>query len=220
MSALDAAIDLRGVTKTFGGTTAVEDLDLVVPRGALYGSSGPTARARRRRSDDHVDPVARLGRAVACSGTASALEAKDRIGYLPEERGVYRKMRVGAFLTFIGAPQGRARSAGSRRACSARSSASGSRASSEKRCEELSKGMLQKVQFVAAIIHEPDLLILDEPFSGLDPVSTRLLRDLIVEEHRRGATILFSTHVMPQAEEICEHVVMIHRGRKVLDDPT
>jgi len=88
-----------------------------------------------------------------------------------------------------------------------------------KKCEELSKGMLQKIQFVAAIIHEPDLLILDEPFSGLDPVSSRLLRDNVIAEHRRGATILFSTHVMTQAEEICDHVVMIHRGCKVLDDP-
>ena len=88
-----------------------------------------------------------------------------------------------------------------------------------KRCEELSKGMSQKIQILAATIHEPDLLILDEPFSGLDPVSTRLLKDLILAEHRRGATVLFSTHVMPQAEELCDHVVMIHRGRKVLDDP-
>ena len=78
--------------------------------------------------------------------------------------------------------------------------------------------MLQKVQFLAAIVHQPDLLILDEPFSGLDPVSSRLLRDLVLEEHRRGATILLSTHVMTQAEDMCEHVVMIHRGRKVLDD--
>jgi ABC-2 type transport system ATP-binding protein len=88
-----------------------------------------------------------------------------------------------------------------------------------KRCEELSKGMSQKIQIVAATIHEPELLILDEPFSGLDPVSTRLLREQILAEHKRGATVLFSTHVMPQAEEICEHVVMVHRGQKVLDDP-
>jgi ABC-2 type transport system ATP-binding protein len=88
----------------------------------------------------------------------------------------------------------------------------------EKRCEELSKGMLQKVQLIAAILHQPDLLILDEPFSGLDPVNMRLLRDVIQAEHRRGATILFSTHVMVQAEEVCEHIVMLHRGRKVLDE--
>jgi ABC-2 type transport system ATP-binding protein len=87
-----------------------------------------------------------------------------------------------------------------------------------KRCDELSKGMQQKVQFLAAIIHEPDLLILDEPFSGLDPVSARQLRDLVLEEHGRGATVLFSTHVMQQAEEICHHVVMIHRGCKVMDE--
>ncbi len=90
---------------------------------------------------------------------------------------------------------------------------------SKKRCEDLSKGMLQRVQFVAAIINQPDLLILDEPFSGLDPVSVRLLKELIADEQRRGATILFSTHVMAHAEEMCEHVVMIHRGRKVLDEP-
>jgi ABC-2 type transport system ATP-binding protein len=87
-----------------------------------------------------------------------------------------------------------------------------------KRCEELSKGMQQKVQFVAAVIHRPDLLILDEPFSGLDPVNQRLLRDLVREEHQRGATVLFSTHVMVHAEQLCDHVVMIHRGAKVLDD--
>jgi len=87
-----------------------------------------------------------------------------------------------------------------------------------KRCEELSKGMQQKVQFLAAIVHRPDLLILDEPFSGLDPVNQRLLRELVDEEHRRGATVLFSTHVMALAEQLCDHVVMIHRGDKVLDD--
>ena len=152
-------------------------------------------------------------------GSASALEAKDKIGYLPEERGVYRKMKVAAYLAFIARLKGVAE-----RGLAARVSALVERVGlagvESKKCEELSKGMLQKIQFVAAIIHEPDLLILDEPFSGLDPVSMRLLRDQIVAEHRRGATILFSTHVMPQAEEICDHVVMIHRGRKVLDDPT
>ena len=87
-----------------------------------------------------------------------------------------------------------------------------------KKCEELSKGMLQKVQLIAAILHQPELLILDEPFSGLDPVNTRLLRDIVLDEHRRGTTILFSTHIMTQAEELCDHILMLHRGRKVLDD--
>ena len=149
-------------------------------------------------------------------GHRSALAAKDRIGYLPEERGVYRKMRVGAFLTYM-APEGLARRTPAPREPAARARRPGG--TENKRCEDLSKGMLQRVQFVSAIIHQPDLLILDEPFSGLDPVSVRLLRELIVQEHRRGATILFSTHVMSHAEEICQHVVMIHRGRKVLDEP-
>jgi ABC-2 type transport system ATP-binding protein len=155
---------------------------------------------------------------VRVLGHASALDAKDRIGYLPEERGVYRKMKVAAYLSYIARLKGVAEKGLDERIRGLIERV-GLAGVGEKRCEELSKGMLQKIQFVAAIIHEPDLLILDEPFSGLDPVSMRLLRDQIVAEHRRGATILFSTHVMHQAEEICDHVVMIHRGRKVLDDP-
>ena len=149
-------------------------------------------------------------------GRPAAIEAKDRIGYLPEERGVYRKMKVGAFLTYM------AQLKGVRDFSAARAAAWLERLNlpgvQDKRCEELSKGMLQKVQLISAVLHEPDLLILDEPFSGLDPVNMRLLRDLILAEHRRGATIIFSTHVMVQAEEICEHIVMLHKGRKVLDE--
>jgi ABC-2 type transport system ATP-binding protein len=150
-------------------------------------------------------------------GESSALAAKDRIGYLPEERGLYRKMKVGAFLIYMARLKGVEERLIRERV--GRWLERVSLADAEKkRCEELSKGMQQKVQFVTAVIHEPDLLILDEPFSGLDPVNMRLLRELVVEQHARGATILFSTHVMPQAEQICEHIVMIHEGRKVLDE--
>ena len=128
-------------------------------------------------------------------------------------------MQVGAFLTYMAQLKGVSRDDAAPRACRGCWRASGSPGTERKRCEDLSKGMLQRVQFVAAIIHQPDLLILDEPFSGLDPVSVRLLRELIAAEHRRGATILFSTHVMAHAEEMCQHVVMIHQGRKVLDEP-
>jgi ABC-2 type transport system ATP-binding protein len=150
-------------------------------------------------------------------GHASALAAKSRIGYLPEERGVYRKMRVSAFLSYIAGLKG-VRELNLDRQIRASLERVGLGGTEQKRCEEMSKGMLQKIQFLAAIIHKPDLLILDEPFSGLDPISMRLLRDLVLEENRRGATILFSTHVMPQAEDICQHVIMVHRGRKVLDE--
>jgi ABC-2 type transport system ATP-binding protein len=152
-------------------------------------------------------------------GHHSALDAKDRIGYLPEERGVYRKMRVGAFLAFIAQLKGVSPQDAGERA-SRLLSRLGLAEVEKKKCEDLSKGMLQRVQFVGAIINQPDLIILDEPFGGLDPVSVRLLKELIVEENqKRGATILFSTHVMAHAEEMCQHIVMIHKGRKVLDEP-
>jgi len=154
---------------------------------------------------------------VAVLGHASALAAKDRIGYLPEERGVYRKMKVLDFLLYMAALKG-VREAEARPWLLKSLERLELAASAGKRCEELSKGMQQKAQFLAATVHRPDLLILDEPFSGLDPVSTRLLRQLVLEEHQRGATILFSTHVMSHAEDLCDTVVMIHRGRKVLDE--
>jgi ABC-2 type transport system ATP-binding protein len=153
---------------------------------------------------------------ISILGHRSALEAKDRIGYLPEERGLYKRMKVRPFLRYLARLKGAEGPDLDRRITTALERV-GLAGVESKRCDELSKGMSQKVQFVAATIHGPDLLILDEPFSGLDPVSMRMLRDLIVKEHRRGSTVLFSTHVMPQAEEICEHVIMVHEGRKVLD---
>ena len=213
---MEPALRLQGVRKTFGAATAVHDLDLTVPTGALYGVIGPNGAGKTTTIRLIMSILFPDAGELAVLGHRSALEAKDRIGYLPEERGVYRKMQVGAFLSYMGQLKGVSGDLASRvRRGLERVGLAGT---GKKRCEELSKGMLQKVQFLAAIIHQPDLLILDEPFSGLDPVSARLLRDLVHEEHRRGATILFSTHVMTQAEEMCEHVVMIHRGHKVLDD--
>jgi ABC-2 type transport system ATP-binding protein len=214
----DAAIDLRGVTKTFGGLTAVDDLDLAIPRGALYGFIGPNGAGKTTTIRMIMSILLPDTGSVRVLGHASALEAKDRIGYLPEERGLYRKMKVAPYLAFIARLKG-VPERGLRERIYTAIERVGLKGVEDKRCEELSKGMSQKIQIVAATIHEPDLLILDEPFSGLDPVSTRLLREQILAEHRRGATVLFSTHVMPHAEELCDHVVMIHRGRKVIDDP-
>ncbi len=214
---MNAAVRLQGVRKTFGSATAVQGLDLEVPSGALYGVIGPNGAGKTTTIRLIMSILFPDAGELTVLGHRSALEAKNRIGYLPEERGVYRKMRVGAFLAYMAHLKGvpgadvPARVGGGLERV-------GLGGTEKKRCEELSKGMLQKVQFLAAIIHQPALLILDEPFSGLDPVSSRLLRELVLDEHRRGATILLSTHVMTQAEEICEHVVMIHRGRKVLDD--
>jgi ABC-2 type transport system ATP-binding protein len=214
---MEPALRLHGIRKTFGSTTAVHDLDLTVPTGALYGVIGPNGAGKTTTIRLIMSILFPDVGELLVLGHRSALEAKNRIGYLPEERGVYRKMRVGAFLTYMA--RLKSMSAAGLPVLVTRSLERVGLAETEnKRCEELSKGMLQKVQFIAAIIHQPDLLILDEPFSGLDPVSSRLLRDLVQQEHRRGATILLSTHVMTQAEDMCEHVVMIHRGRKVLDD--
>jgi ABC-2 type transport system ATP-binding protein len=153
-----------------------------------------------------------------CWAARSALEAKDQIGYLPEERGVYRKMRVGAFLTYLAQLKGVSREVAAARVPALLEQV-GLRGTERTACDELSKGMLQRVQFVGATLHEPELLILDEPFSGLDPVSVRLLREQVRNAHARGATILLSTHIMAYAEEMCDHVFMIHEGRKVLDQP-
>ena len=218
LHAQGAAIDLRAVTKTFGPLKAVERLDLTIPRGALYGFIGPNGAGKTTTIRMIMSILLPDAGELRVLGRSSALEAKDRIGYLPEERGVYRKMKVAAYLAYIARLKGMPER-GLRERVYAAVERIGLAGVENKRCEELSKGMSQKIQFLAAIIHEPDLVILDEPFSGLDPVSTRLLREQILAEHRRGATVLFSTHVMPQAEEICDHVVMIHRGQKVLDDP-
>ena len=213
---MDTSIRMTGVTKTFGRMTAVADLDLEVPRGGLYGFIGPNGAGKTTTIRMIMSILLPDTGAISILGHASALEAKDRIGYLPEERGLYKRMRVRPFLRFLARLKGADGPDLDRRISEALERV-GLRGVETKRCDELSKGMSQKVQFVAATIHAPDLLILDEPFSGLDPVSMRMLRDLILEEHRRGATVLFSTHVMPQAEEICEHVIMVHAGRKVLD---
>jgi ABC-2 type transport system ATP-binding protein len=212
------AILLKSVCKSFGTTNAVTDLDLVIPRGALYGFIGPNGAGKTTTIRMIMAILFPDSGSLSVLGHHSALDAKSRIGYLPEERGVYRKMRVGPFLTFMARLKGvpEADIAPRIRRGLARV---GLADAERKRCEDLSKGTQQKIQFLAAIIHQPDLLILDEPFSGLDPVSARSLREMVLEEHARGATILFSTHVMPHAEDLCNHVVMINKGRKVLDEP-
>ena len=214
---MDSAIQLTGVTKTFGETTAVDNLDITIPRGGLYGFIGPNGAGKTTTIRMIMSILFPDSGTLSILGHPSALDAKDSIGYLPEERGVYKKMRVARFLSYIAQLKGVEDSDLDDRISESLERV-GLPGIEAKRCDELSKGMSQKVQFVAAIIHKPDLLILDEPFSGLDPVSMRLLRDMILEEHGRGATVLFSTHVMPQAEEICEHVVMVYQGKKVLDE--
>ncbi len=214
---MNNAIRLHQLSKSFGPKQAVRSIDLDVPEGALYGIIGPNGAGKSTTLRMILSILFPDSGQIEVLGRSSALDAKDRIGYLPEERGVYRKMVVADFLQHMAILKGVPR-----RECGRRIAAWLERLGladvAKKKCEELSKGMQQKVQFIAAVIHEPALLILDEPFSGLDPVNMRLLRDLILAEHQRGTTVLFSTHVMFQAEALCEHIVMIHDGQKVLDD--
>ncbi|MSR28989.1 MAG: ATP-binding cassette domain-containing protein [Phycisphaerales bacterium] len=212
------AVSLRGVGKRFGSVEAVKSLDLRVERGSLIGLLGPNGAGKStaiRMIMSLIRPD--CGELTVLGG--DALDMKDRIGYLPEERGVYRRMRVGEFLIYIGRLKGLSKSEAALRVARwlERIELPGVLRS---RCQELSKGMQQKVQFIAAVLHDPDLIVLDEPFSGLDPVNARILINAVRDLHREGRTILLSTHQMSQAEQLCDRVVLINRGEKILDANT
>ena len=212
------AIVIKSVTKTFGPKIAVKDLDLVVPAGSLCGFIGPNGAGKTTTIRMIMSIIFPDSGTISVLGRPSAIESKDRIGYLPEERGIYRKMRVASFLTYIARLKGIDASAATVKVREWLGRV-GLEREARKKCEELSKGMQQKVQFIAAVIHEPDLLILDEVFSGLDPVNRRLMRDLISEQSSSGRTIVFSTHAMYEAEQLCDRIFMIHKGVKTLDMP-
>ncbi len=213
---MDAAINIRGVTKTFGPLTAVDDLDLVVPTGSLCGFLGPNGAGKTTTIRMIMSIIFPDSGEMTVLGKKSAVESKDQIGYLPEERGIYRKMKTLDFLIYMAKLKGVDGSSAKRRALDWLEKVDLGDVS-KKKCEELSKGMQQKVQIGATLLHEPELIILDEPFSGLDPVNARMLRELIFDMKEDGRTIIFSTHVLFQAEQICERFFMINRGQKVLD---
>jgi ABC-2 type transport system ATP-binding protein len=214
---VEQALTLRGLKKSFGSILAVDDVNLSIPKGALCGVIGPNGAGKTTTIRMIMSILYPDAGEISVLGQTTALAAKDRIGYLPEERGVYRKMKVGKFVRYVASLKGLDDTQATTRMREYFERLEIAKYENSK-CEELSKGTLQKVQFTAALIHRPELLILDEPFSGLDPVSARTLRELVLEEHRRGTTILLSTHVMSHAEELCDRVVMIHRGHKVLDE--
>ncbi len=214
---MSQAVSMQGVRKTFGPKVAVEGIDLSIPEGAIYGFIGPNGAGKTTTIRMIMSILFPDRGELSVLGKKSAVESKDRIGYLPEERGIYKKMKVGAFLMHMGRLKGLDRNGLKPRVMEWLDRVDLADVH-KKKCEELSKGMQQKVQFIASVLHDPDLIILDEPFSGLDPVNMRLLRSLIDEEHARGKTVIFSTHVMHQAEQNCDHIVMIHQGKKVLDD--
>jgi ABC-2 type transport system ATP-binding protein len=214
----EPAVRLHEVTKEFGSLRAVSDLDLEIPQGSIYGILGPNGSGKTTTIRMVMGILVPDRGRVALFGGDPGLSRRERVGYLPEERGLYRKMRVLEHLVFLARLHGVERKAATRRAHGwlERLELAGR---AEKPVEELSKGMQQKVQFIGTVLHEPDLLVLDEPFSGLDPLNQDVLEQIVRELHAAGTTILFSTHLMDQAERLCEHVCLIARSRKVLDGP-
>jgi ABC-2 type transport system ATP-binding protein len=208
------AVEISHVTRTFGSVTAVDDLSLAVPEGSIYGFIGPNGSGKTTTMRMIVNIFYPDSGEIRLFGDGRPETSTDLIGYLPEERGLYQKMTVQALLEFFG----KLRSGHNVKVEVTKWLERldlASRASDK--VETLSKGMSQKVQFIATVIPEPKLLILDEPFSGLDPVSAEAIRAAILELRRRGVTVILSTHDMHLAETMCDYIFMIFRGRKVLD---
>ena len=208
------AIEIRRVTKVFGETRAVDDLSLSVREGAVYGFIGPNGSGKTTTMRMIVNILYPDEGTVRVFGEQRAGGRSPHIGYLPEERGLYRRMGVRALLEFHGELRGGRSVTREVNEWLARLDLAHC---AERKVETLSKGMSQKVQFIAAVVPEPKLLILDEPFSGLDPVSAETMRAAILEMRDRGATIILSTHDMHVAETFCDSILMIYKGRKVLD---
>ena len=215
---MENALELRGVTKRFAAHLAVDDLSLVVPAGTIYGVLGPNGAGKSTTIRTAMNIVARDSGEVRLLGRDPAVDKSilRRVGYLPEERGLYRKMRVLDVIEFFGRLKGLSR-LHARRAGTEWLERMGLADWRRSRVEQLSKGMQQKVQFITTVVHEPELLILDEPASGLDPVNQEVLRATILDARDQGRTVLLSTHNMNEAETLCESVCIIAEGRKVLD---
>lgn len=204
------------MTKRFGDVTAVEDLDLTVPAGSIYGLLGPNGAGKTTTIRMILDIIGPDEGAVQVFGSRVDDSTRNRIGYLPEERGLYKDMKVAAHLAFLGTIKGLDHGEAEERARSWLDRLDLGEWADEE-VEDLSKGMQQKVQFISTVLHDPDLLILDEPFSGLDPINVDVLKDIVLEKARGDTTVLFSTHMIEDAERLCERVCMIAGARKVLD---
>ena len=212
----ESALVLTDLVKDFDGKRAVDRVSMTVRRGEILGLLGPNGAGKTTTIRMVMDIIAPDSGRIEILGENFSEKMKNKIGYLPEERGIYRKMKVMDILCFLGELKGM-------KATDVREKGKrllekfGLEGYAQKKAEELSKGMAQKLQFLATILHSPELLILDEPFSGLDPMNIELVKDIILEKKREGVSIIFSTHLMDYAEKTVDSVVMIDRGKKVLD---
>jgi ABC-2 type transport system ATP-binding protein len=213
---MNAAV-LGNVCKSFGEVHAVDHLNVTVPAGSIYGFLGPNGAGKTTTIRMIMNIFRPDSGDISLFEGCSVEQAKDRIGYMPEERGLYRKMTTRSVLAYFGAIKGVTSDELDRRVPEWLERVDLAKWA-DKKVEELSRGMHQKLQFAVTAINDPELLILDEPFSGLDPINTDLLRDIILEMRQEGKTIIFSTHVMHEAEKLCEFILLVNKGKVVLDD--
>jgi ABC-2 type transport system ATP-binding protein len=215
------AIEITNVSKRYHGHVAVRDLSLGVPRGSVYGLLGPNGAGKTTTIRMLLNIIAPDEGSIRIFGEPhSKPGVTDRVGYLPEERGLYRKMQVRRVLRFLAQLKGMSAAEADRRIdawLERLALRTPGKDWGEAKVDELSRGMQQKVQFISTLLHDPDLVILDEPFSGLDPINAQALKDIVVELRQRGKTVIFSTHLMDNAERLCDSVCIIARGEKVLD---
>lgn len=216
MSDNSATLMLDRVSKSFNGFVAVNELSLAVQPGRIFGLLGPNGAGKTTTLRMIINIFAPDAGRIELFGQTMTQDLQDRIGYLPEERGLYKKMKVGEQLRFFGQLKGMSAVAAERAVdyWLAKMKLTDWKG---KKTDELSKGMQQKIQFIATVMHDPDLLILDEPFSGLDPINVELLKEIVLELKTASRTIIFSTHLMEHAEKLCDAICLINRSRKVLD---
>ena len=210
------ALVIENVSKSFGTVRAVDDLSVRVPAGSIYGFLGPNGAGKTTTIRMIMDIIYPDSGRICLLGDSSGAQPKDKVGYMPEERGLYRKMKVRAILSYLGAIKGMGRGQLAPE-IPKWLDAVGLGDWIDKRVEDLSRGMQQKLQFVAAAINDPDIIILDEPFAGLDPVNLDLLKGIMMRMQCAGKTVILSTHVMDQAERLCDFILLINKGKKVID---
>ena len=211
-----AIVELDNIRKAYDTKVAVEGLSLTIEPGTMFGLLGPNGSGKSSSIRMMIGITRPDSGTVRLFGQPFERKALHRVGYLPEERGLYKKMKVIDQLVFFGQLHGLEAGVALTRAKAWCERMQISEAI-DKKTEELSKGMQQKIQFIASLLHEPDLIIMDEPFSGLDPVNATLLMDTLVDLRRQGKAILFSTHRMDQVEKLCDSIAIIYKGRLVLD---
>lgn len=211
-------ISVQHVSKYFGDFMAVNDLSLEVPPGTIFGLLGPNGAGKTTTIRMIVNITVPDKGEVQLFGEKMSAKLQERVGYLPEDRGLYKKMPIGEQLAFFATLKGVPKADIQKRIDTwfERMSLTEWK---NKKWEELSKGMQQKVQFVSTILHDPDLVILDEPFSGLDPINSNLLKEIVQEMKARKKTIIFSTHLMEQAEQMCDAICLVNRGRNIVSGP-